>query len=225
MATSFTDWNPNELYHYGIGGMKWGQRRYQNPDGSLTALGRERYGYTDTGTGGKRRSARGTARDLNKLDQERAEATYRARQVGRLDKVDYLRTKLNRQDVQSNVKKRTKIEGQIKKLTDGMSEKRRAKMEGYFKLAENSKKMTDLILNRAKANGYTIKSKNIQRSVASNRDNVLTILGAIGAVEVSHTMLEKAPIRVGNTNIGLGFAPIFGGSANGKKYKVKNRYA
>lgn len=32
------------LCHWGIRGMKWGQRRYQNPDGSLTALGKERYG-------------------------------------------------------------------------------------------------------------------------------------------------------------------------------------
>ena len=33
-----------ELYHYGIPGQKWGQRRYQNPDGSLTEEGRARYG-------------------------------------------------------------------------------------------------------------------------------------------------------------------------------------
>lgn len=34
--------NYNELYHYGIKGMKWGVRRYQNADGSLTAAGKKR---------------------------------------------------------------------------------------------------------------------------------------------------------------------------------------
>ena len=33
-----------ELAHYGVKGMKWGVRRYQNPDGSLTPEGKVHYG-------------------------------------------------------------------------------------------------------------------------------------------------------------------------------------
>ena len=32
-----------ELWHHGIKGQRWGVRRYQNADGSLTAAGRKRY--------------------------------------------------------------------------------------------------------------------------------------------------------------------------------------
>lgn len=33
----------NSLSHWGIKGMKWGRRRYQNADGSLTPAGKKRY--------------------------------------------------------------------------------------------------------------------------------------------------------------------------------------
>lgn len=33
----------NELFHHGVLGMKWGVRKYQNKDGSLTNAGKKRY--------------------------------------------------------------------------------------------------------------------------------------------------------------------------------------
>lgn len=44
----------DELYHYGTKGMRWGQRRFQNRDGSLTAAGRLRYGWGRAKSGARR---------------------------------------------------------------------------------------------------------------------------------------------------------------------------
>ena len=35
------------IYHHGIKGMKWGIRRYQNPDGSLNSSGKRRLEKAD----------------------------------------------------------------------------------------------------------------------------------------------------------------------------------
>lgn len=64
----------DELYHYGIHGQKWGLRRYQNKDGSLTEAGKVRY----RGLGGKVRYANDMAKNaIKKHKQKKALAKAR----------------------------------------------------------------------------------------------------------------------------------------------------
>ena len=41
------------IAHHGIIGQKWGVRRFQNPDGTLTEAGRKHYGYESKRTNSK----------------------------------------------------------------------------------------------------------------------------------------------------------------------------
>ena len=43
MDSNYILTSDGQLFHWGIKGMKWGVRRYQNADGSLTAAGRKKY--------------------------------------------------------------------------------------------------------------------------------------------------------------------------------------
>lgn len=55
----------NYLVHYGIPGQKWGNRRFQNEDGSLTPAGEQRY-YTDSGTGNVKYSVPSSQNVMNR---------------------------------------------------------------------------------------------------------------------------------------------------------------
>lgn len=56
------------LVHYGVKGMHWGERRYQNKDGSLTSAGRSRYSGYYNGVVRRERAVANATRRLDKYD-------------------------------------------------------------------------------------------------------------------------------------------------------------
>ena len=67
----------NQIWHWGVKGMKWGVRRYQNADGSLTDAGKRRYSNDVAANAKKKKDNRLPEEGLNdpnrwvKEDRER----------------------------------------------------------------------------------------------------------------------------------------------------------
>jgi hypothetical protein len=74
----------NELCHYGVQGMRWGIRRYQNKDGSLTPAGQKR-----------RAKLEGKLEQLNGKKSNSGEAAPRKKTVSEMTE-DELRERTNR---------------------------------------------------------------------------------------------------------------------------------
>lgn len=133
----------SELYHHGIKGMRWGVRRYQNKDGSLTAAGKKH--YYDTPELNEQKSQMESARSTYKMSKSvynkattryqniptsrNYEAVIKARSKFEADRLLYRKAKLkystNREvariqdkdiEIKNKSKHRLKLEEQYKQL-------------------------------------------------------------------------------------------------------------
>lgn len=87
----------NSLEHHGVKGQKWGKRRYQNKDGSLTPLGYKHWGI---GTGFKDKVSK--AIETSKKNRERKSQERDARQAEKITK----QAEKARKQLEENARKR-----------------------------------------------------------------------------------------------------------------------
>lgn len=187
-------YDSNYLEHHGIKGQKWGIRRFQNEDGSLTDAGMKRYN-----------SARSIQRDLNKLDREIAYNKGDAMKLA--SKVSHLERKVNRY----NKKHPDDDKGRMEKYTSKMKDYN----DQLANLSNNSneyKKRQEGLQWAALGRGMNVSTKAITRDSVRPGELIakqsLAMAGAMAVASVS-------PI-----GFGVGFynttPPV-----SGTKYKVR----
>lgn len=94
--------NSNELMHHGVHGMRWGVRRYQNKDGSLTAAGRKRINQLDS------EYQRLTGKKLSKssADVKKTESKPKSKSISEMTNEE-IQEKINRITLEQNLKSLT----------------------------------------------------------------------------------------------------------------------
>lgn len=140
---SRNDFSSDYLEHHGILGMKWGIRRYQNEDGSLTSAGRERYGVRSGGGINDISSSKGIKRRLNDVDKAIARNKYkRGKAIAKVNE----------------------------KAMNSSNAKNASKADAFSKNINKGEEEINSLLKKASDMGYDVNSKDTLRMVSSGQE-------------------------------------------------------
>jgi len=146
----------SELYliHHGIKGQKWGERNYQNYDGTLTEAGRRRY-------------AKYLSKELNSLDKAKAKDLGMIKQ--NVDDISFYNGRRNKA-IKRN-RSTTKYDDKISQL--------KLSNDSILSNIENGKKQTNDLLSEAAKYGLNVSTKDVSRSASTKRDIGYTIVSQL----------------------------------------------
>lgn len=169
----------NELQHHGVKGMRWGIRRYQNSDGSLTSEGKKRYSAGDVVNAIKeRRKSKLRKKNLKKARAARAEKQAAAEQRAKDLKAGKIRIKDMTDDEIRARTARLQMEKTLKDLENERANAAKSKAKRFInkfadstldKVADNV--MADLVAQSLKAVAADAINKNAFKDTNRVFDN------------------------------------------------------